>query len=244
MTEPLQHLGYAFHPRPVGQFRALQHDHGKAEFVRRIDLGTRAGATGVAGDDPFDAARAHHVQLALEQEWPARHDDVRIGEGQRLDRRIDKSQRVGVLRFGAERRNVLPSDRKEDASAFERQCRHGGSEIGYLDPPVTGCLDPWRALERDQPRTRCCAGHNRVATHLGREGMGSIDDMRNLFPTNVFGKAAGATEAAGARRQRLRRRGAGAPSVRIGRFKARARDGVGKQVGIAGSAQYEGACHA
>jgi len=244
MTEPLHHLGYAFHPQPVRQFRPLQHDHGKAKFARRIDLGTRATSTGVAGDNPFDSARAHHVQLALEQEWPARHDDVRIGEGQRLDRRIDKSQRVGVLRLGAERRDVLPSDRKENASALERQCRHGGSEIGYLDPIVTNCLDPWRAFKRDQPRARGSAGNNRVAAHLDRKGMGRVDNICNFFPTNVLGETAGAAETTGARRQRLCRRGARAPSIGIDRFKARARDGICKQVGIARSAQNEGACHA
>jgi hypothetical protein len=244
MTKPLYHLGDAFHPRPVGQFGPLQHDHGKSEFARHIDLGSRAFSAGVAGDDPFDSARAHHVQLALEREWSARHNDVRIGKRQRLGRRIDKSQRIGVLRFGAERRNVLPADRKENASARQRQRRHGGGEIGYLDPLVTGCFDPRRSLKRDQPRSGCCAGRNRVAAHFGREGMGRIDDMRDFFPTNVFDKAACAAKTAGPRRQRLDRRRARAPSKGVGRFKSCARNRLSKQASIARSAQYEGACHA
>ena len=244
MTEPLHHFGDAFHPRPVGQFRPFQHDHGKAEFARRIDLGTRAKTTGVAGNDPFDSARAHHVQLALEQEWPARHDDVRIGKRQRFSWRIDKSQGVGVLPLGTEYGDMLPSDREENAGALERQCRHGGSEISYLDPLVAGCFGPWRALERDQPRPGGSAGLDRAAAHVDREGMGSVDDVCNSFPTNVFGKAAGAAETAGARRQRLRCRDARAPAIGVGCVKACACDGIGKQVSIARSAQYEGACHA
>lgn len=42
MTEPLHHLGYAFHPRPVRQRRSLDHDDGKLQFACGIDLGTRA----------------------------------------------------------------------------------------------------------------------------------------------------------------------------------------------------------
>jgi len=244
MTKPLHHLGDAFHPRPVGEFGPLQHDHGKSEFARRIDLGSRAFSAGVAGDDPFDSARAHHVQLALEREWPARHNDVRIGKRQWLTRRIDKSQRVGVLRFGAERRNMLPADRKENTSARQGQRRHGRGEIGYLDPFVTGCLGPRRALKRDQPRAGCCAGRNRVATHFGREGMGCVDHMRDFFPTNVFSQAACAAKTAGPRRQRLCRRRARASSIGIGRFKSCVRNRISKRASIARSAQYEGACHA
>jgi len=244
MTEPLHHFGHAFHPRPVGQFGSRDHHHRNVEFARGVDLGMRAGATGVAGDNPFDSARAHQFQLALEREWPARHDDVRVGKRERPGRRIDKSQGVGVLRPGAECGDVLPSDRKENAGALERQCRHGGGGIGCLDPRVARCFGPWRALERDQPRSGGCAGDDRVAAHLDREGMGSIDDVCDLFPSNVFGKAAGASETAGARRQRLRCRGARAPSIGIGRLNSRARDGIGKQVSVARSAQYKGACHA
>lgn len=98
MTEPFHHFGDAFHPQPLGQLWPREHDHGKAEHAAGIDLGTRTRPAGIAGDDPFDGARAHHLQLAVERERSARHDDVGIGQWQRALGRIDEPQRIGMLR--------------------------------------------------------------------------------------------------------------------------------------------------
>ena len=66
MTKPRQHFLDAFHPRPFGQGGACDHDDGQAELARRVDLGARAVAAGIAGDHPFDAARAHQFTSRLQ----------------------------------------------------------------------------------------------------------------------------------------------------------------------------------
>lgn len=244
MTQPLHHLGDAFCPLPVGQLRALEHDNRQSKLACSVDLGTRAAAAGVPRNDPFDSARAHHLQLAAEREWPAGHDDLRIGKRQRPVGRIDKSQRIGVLRFGAERSDVLPADGKEDAGAFDRQCHHGRSDICHLDPVVARSFDPWLALERDQLCSGRRTGDNRVAADLGRERMRRVDHMGDCFPMNIFGKTRRTAEAADADRQLLIGRGAGASRVGIDRLQPCARDSVGKRMSLARSAQNEGAYHA
>jgi hypothetical protein len=244
MTEPLHYLGNALRPRPVGQFRPLDHDDRQAKFARSIDLGSCGCSAGVAGDDPFDPAGAHHFQLALKREWSARHDDVGIRERQRPIRRIDKPQSVGVLRFGAEGGDVLPADCEKHASALEGQRHRSGSDIRHIDPIVAGRPGPWRTLKRDQPCSGESTRQNRVAAHLGCEGMGCIDDMRDCFATNVFGKTVRSAETAGTRRQLLPGRGARASTVGIGRVKPGPRDSIRKQMSIARSAQDEGAYHA
>jgi len=129
MTEPLHHLGDAFHVRPLGQSRSRNHDHGQAERAGRVDLGARAIAAGIAGDDPRDAARSHHFELAVKRERSARHDHIRR-EGQGSFGRIDKTQRVSMLRPRREWRDVLAADGKE--------LRHAqGAQVVTLTHPVS-----------------------------------------------------------------------------------------------------------
>jgi len=242
MTEPLHDLGHALDPLALGQLRPCDHDHGQAERTGRVDLGARAIAAGIAGDDPHDATRAQHLQLAIERERSARHDHVR-GEGQRRFGWIDEAQRVGVLRFGRERRDVLAADGEE---YFCRQLGQSGDrciDVADLDPVVTGRLDPGGAFDRDQARARFRARRDGVAAHLGGKGMRRVDHMRDAFAAHVIGEPARAAEAADAGRQRLLGRRAGAAAIGIDRIKPGARDLRRKLARIARSAQNEGACH-
>lgn len=244
MTKPLHDLINAFHPPPVGGFRPLEHDDRNTKLARRIDFGSRAGSARIAGDDPFDPAGTHYFQFALKREWPARHDNVGLSERQRFVGGIDKPQRVGVLRLGSERGDVLPTDRKKYVRALDRQRRDSGSDIGYLDPVIARHSGPWRTFDRDQLCSSPGTRRNRVAAHLGREGMGCIDNMRNPFPANVFGKSARTAESTDSGRQLLVGRRARASAVGIDGVESGKRDGIRKQMSVACSAQNEGAHHA
>lgn len=242
MTEPLHHLGHAFHPRPLRQRRPRDHDHGKAERTRSVDFCARAFAPGIAGDNPFDAARAHHLQLTLKSEWPARHDDVGI-EWQCALGRVDESQGVGMLRLRAERRDVLPADGKKDARPIFRQGGDGGRDIRNLDPVIVSRLGPRHTLDRDQRRSACRARGSRVAAHFGRKRMGCINDMRNGFAANIVGKSVRAAESTDAGGQWLVGGVAGASAIGVDRFEARPRNCCSEQIGLSRSAQNEGARH-
>lgn len=242
MTEPLHHLGDAFRPRPVRQLRTREHDHGKAKRARGVDLGARAVSSGIAGDDPFDAARLHHLQLVLEGEGAARHNDVGI-KRQRTLGRINEPQCVGVLRPRSEGRDMLPADGEKHPGAVFWQSRHGRGDIGNLDPVVAGRSGPWSAFEHDQRRSGVCARRNRIAAHLGRERMGRVDHMCNALATDVIGKATRAAKAADTGRQRLVRGCTSATAVGVDRVESCARHVVREQIGIGGSAQNEGAYH-
>ena len=242
MTEPLHHFGDAFHPQSVGQLRAREHDHGKTERPRGIDLGARTGSPGIAGDDPFDAARFYHLQFSAERERPPRHDDFGI-ERQCALGWIYKPQRVGMLRPRAEGRDVLPPDGEKHPGTVFWQSRHRGGDIGNLDPVVAGRSGPGWAFERNQLSSGCSTRRNRVAAYLGGEGMRCVNHMGDGLATDVVGKAARAAKAADTGRQWLIGWGAGATAVGIDRVVSRARHLVRKQIGVGGSAQNEGAHH-
>jgi len=242
MTEPLHHVSDALDAQPFGQLRPRDHDDRQAEQAGRIDLGTRAVAAGIAGDDPGDAARAHHLQLAVERERPARHDHVG-DEGQGHFRRIDEPQRVGMLRPRRERRDVLAADGEEHVGRRFGQRGDCCVDIANLNPDVAGRLAPGRALQRDQRRAGLRARFDRVTAHLGGKGMRRVDDMRDTFATNIVGKPAHAAKAADAGRQWLIGWRSRSATIGIHRINPCARDLGGEQARIGNSAQNKGARH-
>ena len=241
MTKPRQHLIDAFHPRPLRQCRARDHDHGQRELARRIDLGARAAAARIARDQKFDPARTHQLAVAFEREWPARDDDLRIWQWQRAVGRVDKAQRIGVLWLGAKGREMLSADGEKDARALRGQGGDGRVDIRRLDPLVASRAQPWRAFQRQQGNARFRASFDRVAAHLGSKGMRRVDHMCDALLADEVGKTLHAAEAADPRRQRMRQRNSGPPGIRINRLDLRPRESVGKLVGLARSAQNEGA---
>ena len=244
MTEPVHDLGHAFYPHPVRQFRPLDHDNGQTKLARGIDLGTRACSTGIASDDPFDTPRAHHVQFAMERKGTSRHQDFRIGKRQRLMGRIDKPQSIGVLRFGAEGRDVLPPDGKEHTRGLRRQRGDSGRNVDNFSPDITGFFHPWRAHQRDQRRSVRHTGRHRVVTDLDCERMGRVDDMRDVFAADVISKPIRAAEAADTNRHRLTGRCTRAAAIGIDSVEPDTRGRIGERMSLGRSAQDKGACHA
>jgi hypothetical protein len=241
MREPGQHLLDAFDTRPLGQRGAFDHDDGKPELSRRIDLGASAGAAGVAGHQKFDGARAHQFAVALKREGTARDDDLGIGQRQRPIGCVDKAQRIGMLRFHGEGREMLPADGEKDARAFFRQRRSRGVDISDLDPMVGRGANPWRALQRQQRNACCCAGLDRMPAHLGGERMRRVDDMRDALPADEVCKPGHTAEAADPGRQRMAERNLRASGVGINSVDLLADKPVRKPVGVTCSAQNEGA---
>ena len=243
MTKKGQYVVDAFRALSLGQCRPGDHDDGKAELTRGFDLGKRAGAPRVAGDDPFDIPRPHQVEIAGEGKGAARNDDASVRQRQCSIGSIRKSQSVGVLRTCGERCEVLPANGEEYAGALFGKCGGCGCNVLNLDPVVVRRSLPRRALQGDQRGSRRCASRDRVAAHLDRKRMRSIDNMRDPLPPDVVDQAAGAAEAADAGRQRLHRRCLGAAGVGVDRVKPQARGGLRQTIGVARSAQYEGAYH-
>jgi len=240
MTKKGQNVVDAFRALSLGQNGTGDHDDGKAELTRGFDLGERAGASGIAGDDPFDIPRTHEVEIAGERKGAARNNDAGVPQRQRAFGRIDKSQGVGVLGLCGERREMLAADGEEYAGALFGQGGGGSGHVFDIDPVVFRRLGPRRTLKRDQRGSGRGASRNRVAADLGCKGMRGVDDMGDALGSDVVGKPIRAAETADASRQRLRQRGLGAAGVRIDRVKPEPRGGLRQTIGLARSAQNEG----
>jgi len=243
MTEPGQHLINALDPRPLCKLWPRDHDHGKTELACRIDFRAGAIAARIARDQPFDAALAHQRKIAYEREGTARHDHLGARQRQRAIRRVDEAQRIGMLRLLGERREVLAADGEEDARTHVGQGGNGRRDILNLDPAIAVSFRPWRPFQREQRHAGGRTGDGGVAAHLGGKRMRRIDDMRDLSFADEVGETLGAAKAANARRQRMRKRNLRPSRIGIDRVDSFARERCGKCVGVACSAQDEGARH-
>lgn len=241
MTKPVHDLVHAFHPHPVGHFRPRDHDHGQTQFTGGVDLGARTHSAGIAGDDPLDTPRTHHVQFAGKGERSARNDEISIWQRERPFGGVDEAERVSVLRPRRKRRDVLPPDGKKHARGLFRQDRDGGCDIIDLDPDIAGRFRPWLTLQCDQRRCRCRASRHCIAADLGCKGMGRVNHMRETLLPDSIGKTVGAAEAASSRRQRLIDWHLRSSGVGIDRVDTRSRNSGRQQIRFARSAQDEDA---
>ena len=241
MTEPRHDFRYRLDLPPLGQRRPADHDHRQFQFARRVDLGARAFAAGVAGDDPCDAPDAYQIQFAGERERPAREDQLGIRKRQWISCRVDEAERVGVLRLGCEWRDVLPADGEKNIGTRLRQRSHSRIDIIHVDPAIARLFGPRLAFQRKQRRCRCGAGGECIAADFGCEGMGRIDHMREFFPPDDVGKPVRTAEAANARRQRLIDRDLRPAGIGIDRVEPCGGDFSRQPIGFARSAQDEDA---
>ena len=241
MTKPRQHVLDTLDARSVGQGGTFNHDHRHAKLARSVDLGAGATAPGIARHQEFNGARAHQLAVALKRERPARDDDFGIGQRQRTVGRVNKSQDIGVLRLGGEGREMLPADGEKDACAFFRQCRNRGVDIDDLDPMVARYANPRRALQRQEREVRRGAGLDCMPAHLGRERMRRVDYVRDAFLADEVRKSRHAAKAADPRRQLMAEWNLRAARIGINRIDLLADACRRKLIGVACSAQNEGA---
>ena len=241
MTKPRQHILDVLDPRPLRQFWSQDHDDRQAKLARGVDLGARTGAARIARHRPQDAARAYQLAIVFKRERPARDDDFGVGQRQHTLGRIDEAQRVGVLRFCGERRDVLPADREKHGSALFREGGDSRVDTRDLDPVVALSADPGCAFQRDQRHAGRSTGFDRVTAHVGGKRMRRVDDMGDALLADEISQSRCTAKAADPCRERMRKRDLRPSGIGIDCVDPRAYEGVGEPVGIARSAQDEGA---
>lgn len=228
---------------PLRQPRPVDHQDRQAEGSGSGDLGNRALATGVLGDDQPGLVLAQKRGIAGHIERPARHDHLGLRQGQRTGRRIDKAQKVVMLRLGGEGVQMLPPDGKEHAARRAGKGRNGGGNVGYMVPMVTFARHPRGAFQREKRCFGRGAGGNGIAAHLGRERVGGVDHMGDFFGLEIGAKALHAAKAADPHRDRLVQGCVRPACVGIDAGQARLGDGARQKARLGGAAEKKDACH-
>lgn len=243
MSEPPHDLIDATRHVALGQLRPVDHDDRQSQDARRCELGARSLAAGVLGDDERDRVLAQQRQIDFEREGPSSQHGLRIGQGQRLSRRIDQPQQVVVMRAGCKCGQALPADREKDAGWGWGQRSHGGGDVARMPPVIAGHGRPRRALERDVAHARLGTGQDGVAAHLRREGMRGVDQVSDAFGREISDESRDAAKASDPCLDRLRSGPGRAAGIGVHRRDACSRDGPGELVRLRRPSQQEDALH-
>ena len=244
MIEPVHHLGYARKGQPRGQGGAVDHHDGQAQLARRVDLGTRAFATGVLGDHDVDAVLAHEGEVVLQEERPAGNHNFGPRQGQCGRGRIDQTQKVVMLCGAGKGGDGLASDREEDAGGHVGQGAGGSGFVGDNGPVVASLGLPSWTFERRKRHAGDGAGFDGVTAHLLGKWVGGVDQVGDVLGLKIGSQPCDPAKAADALGQGLRRRVRGAPGIGIDRVDAGIGEGLRHKPRLGGAAQQEDACHA
>jgi len=203
MTQPLQNRGHVENLLTRGQGGSVDHHNRQTQFARGKQLGLRARATGVFGNDTGDPMGAHQLQVSLNGERPAVcYHDV-ICEGQGGAWRIDEAQQVKVLRIRCEFLKVHTPDSQHDPFTRHIQRRDSRGYVGHIYPVVALLSTPRCARKRYQRILGRLARLNRIQAHLGGKGVRGVDQMCDLVVNDISGKAFGTVKAADALGKRM-----------------------------------------
>ncbi len=170
--------------------------------ARGIQLGARARAARILGDDHLDAVFAQQGQFARRREGAAIHDQMMVGPGRRRGG-IDEAQQVEMLRGLGKVADGLAAKCQEHARRVgaERSDRLFG--IRHADPAITGAFHPFGSGQREQRHARPLRRRNRIGADPRGEGVGRVDQMRHAFALQVIGQPLDPAEPADAYRDRL-----------------------------------------
>ena len=180
----LQNLLNAVNAGPFGHKRAINHNHWQTQLARRVNLRPRAHTTRILGDDVGDAVRLQQVKIALQRKRAARNQGRDMGQGQ-SGWLIHQPQKIMMLGPCGEIFQRLAADSQENPCRIIGQSRNSTRHIGNVLPKVAfGCL-PWRAFKGQQRGLGYGGGFDRVAAHLGREGVGRVDHVGDAFSAQI-----------------------------------------------------------
>ena len=238
MTEPAKDIHDIRDPFSYRSEGTTHHHDRQSEIARGFDLGGSRIAAGVASYDNVNAMIHQHRAVAGEIERPTRHDYVRLQQRQGHARRIHQPNQIMMLRMRREHLEMLPPN-TEEHPAWRRTERLGRSQnIVDLDPVIAGRMLPGCPLKCEQRHVGHSTGRDRVRAHLRREGMGGIDNARDILSAEIVDQAIDAAKASDTPGDRRRCRVFGAAGIGQDRIDGRILCDLRRQpIGVGGAAE-------
>ena len=222
---------------------AIYQNHRYPQGSCRFQLGLSSCTARILGDNQGNAVVFKQGQILGFIERAARDDRFCLRQGQGFDRRVNKAQQIVVLRFGGERQQVLFADGQKHPLRRLRQGRDRFVNVGNQLPVVIWARPPRRAFQRTKADASRSAGRNRIAAHLGGEGVSRVNNMGDVFAAQIGREPLRPAKPANPGGQRLGNRMARAPGIGKHRLNPGRRQRTGKVGCFGGAAQQQDTAH-
>lgn len=226
--KPLHHLVHRPDAVPRRQNRPRNQDDRQVQRACGGKFCARSGSAGILRDNMADTVAVQQGSIPCHAKRPPRNQDACIRQRQDI-RLIDQTQDIVMLRFRGEQAQILASDCQKNPGWRLGQGIHRGLYVPNHDPAITGYGNPRGTLNYDQRQAQGGAGRNRVPAHPGGEGVGRIDDMRDLVVGQVGLQPFDTPETPDPRRNGLFNRLIGSPRIGIRGRHSRSPQRMGKQ---------------
>jgi len=238
----LQNLLNAVNAGSFGHKGPVNHNHRQTQLVRGVNRRPRPHATRILGDDVGDAVRLQQVKIALQRERAACNQGRDMGQGQ-SGGLINQPQKIMMLWPCGEIFQRLPTYSQEHPRWIIGQGRDSARHIGNVLPKVAFGRLPRRAFKGQQRGLGYGGGFDRVAAHLGREGVGCVDQVGDTFSAQIAHQSLYPAKAANALGQGLAQGCFGASGVGENRINALIRHGFRQIRGLGRAAKQKDAGH-
>lgn len=243
MRQPIQNI-VDFGKNPAcRQRRPVDQNDRNPQGSSRFQLGIRAAATGILGNDQADPIGLQKCEIVRFVKGAAREDQRYVGQGQGGCRRIHQAQQIPVLGPRGEIRQRLLADRQEDAGGVVRQRSDSPRRIGNRAPVIARPDHPRRALERADRGSGQGACGKGIAAHASSERMSGVNHMGDPFGAQIGRQPVDSAEPAHTGRQGLRHRAFRAPGIREDRIDPCVGQAAGQRRRLGRAAEQKDARH-
>ncbi len=188
---------------PLGLGWAVDHYDRKVQRAGGGELGVSTCSAGVFGDDEVDFVGLHQGFVGGFGKRAAIHNDLGLRQRKGRFGRVDKAQKVAVLRVWREVGQMHPPHGEHDIAGGTVKGRNGGGNVGDMGPVIAGLRGPWGTREGSERHVCSLGGGNGIMAHPGGEGVCGVDQMGDLVVAQESGEAIRPAKAADTLRQWL-----------------------------------------
>src|SRR3984893_14544151 len=162
--------------RTRGLVRPGYHDNRQPHMAGRADFGEGRLTAAVLGNDHIDRFLAQKLFLRFNREGAAPVDDAMVRQIWRKRQRLNRANKIEMLRRRREGPDLQPTDRQKNAPRFTPDRGGGAGHIGDITPMIARLRNPRRARQNDERNFRPRRGDRRMARYLFGERMRGVHE--------------------------------------------------------------------
>jgi hypothetical protein len=174
MEERGHDFGRIVPARSRGLLWPCDHDNGQPEMAGRVELGERCLAAAVPCHKHIDRFFTQKLSLCFNHKRATPVDYAVPGQVWRKRERLNRANKIEMLRRRREGPEFQATDRQKNAPRFTVDRGGGGGHIGDINPMIARLRNPRRARQNDERDIRPRGRNRRMARYFFSERMRGV----------------------------------------------------------------------